>query len=162
MYTFHTHMREKEKEKDGAIVIYEPYDNHRSKTYNRYTYTRERNSNTTLRQSSNHKGKRAGKNDNNNQKTITWQISTYLWIILKTQSKDIEARYLYMCIHTHTHTHTYIYADLPGGGHGNPLQCSCLENPHGQRSLVGYSPRGRKESDTTDRLSTAQMLFYLL
>ena len=28
----------------------------------------------------------------------------------------------------------------PGGGHGNPLQCSCLENPHGQRSLVGYSP----------------------
>ena len=27
---------------------------------------------------------------------------------------------------------------------------------HGQRSLVGYSPRGRKESDTTDRLSTAQ------
>ena len=24
----------------------------------------------------------------------------------------------------------------PGGGHGNPLQYSCLENPHGQRSLV--------------------------
>ena len=28
----------------------------------------------------------------------------------------------------------------PGGGHGNPFQCSCLENPHGQRSLAGYSP----------------------
>ena len=28
----------------------------------------------------------------------------------------------------------------PGVGHGNPLQYSCLENPHGQRSLVGYSP----------------------
>ena len=28
----------------------------------------------------------------------------------------------------------------PGGEHGNPLQYSCLENPHGQRSLVGYSP----------------------
>ena len=28
----------------------------------------------------------------------------------------------------------------PGGGHSNPLQYSCLENPHGQRSLVGYSP----------------------
>ena len=27
----------------------------------------------------------------------------------------------------------------PGGGHGNPLQYSCLENPHGQGSLVGYS-----------------------
>ena len=38
----------------------------------------------------------------------------------------------------------------PGGGHGNPLQCSCLENPHGQRSLAGYSPWGRKESDMTE------------
>ena len=28
----------------------------------------------------------------------------------------------------------------PGGGHGDPLQYSCLENPHGQGSLVGYSP----------------------
>ena len=28
--------------------------------------------------------------------------------------------------------------DSPGGGHGNPLQYSCLENPHGQRSLAGY------------------------
>ena len=27
-------------------------------------------------------------------------------------------------------------------GHGNPLQYSCLENPHGQRSLAGYSPWG--------------------
>ena len=27
----------------------------------------------------------------------------------------------------------------PGGGHDNPLQYSCLANPHGQRSLVGYS-----------------------
>ena len=28
----------------------------------------------------------------------------------------------------------------PGGGYGNPLQYSCLENVHGQRSLAGYSP----------------------
>ena len=28
----------------------------------------------------------------------------------------------------------------PGGGHGNPLQYSCLENPHGQRRLAGNSP----------------------
>ena len=27
-----------------------------------------------------------------------------------------------------------------GGGHSNPLQYSCLGNPHGQRSQVGYSP----------------------
>ena len=37
----------------------------------------------------------------------------------------------------------------PGGRHGNPLQYSCLENPHGQRSLAGYSPWGHKGSDTT-------------
>ena len=38
----------------------------------------------------------------------------------------------------------------PGGGHGNPLQYSCLDNLYGQRSLVGYSPRGCKELDTTE------------
>ena len=32
----------------------------------------------------------------------------------------------------------------PEGGHGNSLQYSCLEDPHGQRSLVGYSPWGRR------------------
>jgi hypothetical protein len=41
----------------------------------------------------------------------------------------------------------------PGGGHGNPLQYSCLKNPHGQRSLAGYSPWGHKESDMTEELS---------
>ena len=34
-----------------------------------------------------------------------------------------------------------------GERNGNPLQHSCLEN---QRSLVGYSPWGRKELDTTE------------
>ena len=38
----------------------------------------------------------------------------------------------------------------PGGGHGSPLQYSCLENPQGQRRLAGYSPWGRKESDMTE------------
>ena len=38
----------------------------------------------------------------------------------------------------------------PGGGHGSPLQYSCLENPHGQRSLVSYSPWGCEESDTPE------------
>ena len=31
-----------------------------------------------------------------------------------------------------------------GGGHGYPIQYSCLENPHGQRSLAGYSPAAAK------------------
>ena len=43
-----------------------------------------------------------------------------------------------------------------GGGHGNPLLYSCLENPHGEWSLAGYSLGVRKESDMTERLSTAQ------
>ena len=43
-----------------------------------------------------------------------------------------------------------------GGGHGNPFQYSCLENPHGQRSLASYSSWSWKESDITERLSTAQ------
>ena len=32
------------------------------------------------------------------------------------------------------------------GGYGNPLQHSCLESQHEQRSLGGYSPWGRRES----------------
>ena len=43
-----------------------------------------------------------------------------------------------------------------GGGHGNPPQYSCLEKPHGQRTLVGCSPWGHKGLDTTEPLNTAQ------
>ena len=32
----------------------------------------------------------------------------------------------------------------PGGGHDNPLQYSCLENPQEQRKLAGCSPWGLK------------------
>ena len=45
-----------------------------------------------------------------------------------------------------------------GGGQGNPLQYSCLDNPHGQRSLAGYSPWGHKESDMTARLNTYTLI----
>ena len=37
----------------------------------------------------------------------------------------------------------------PGEGNGNAFQYSCLENPHGQRCLVGYSPQGHTESART-------------
>ena len=36
----------------------------------------------------------------------------------------------------------------PGGGHGNPLCYSCLDYPHGQRSLVhgvAKSPTGLRD-----------------
>ena len=51
----------------------------------------------------------------------------------------------------------------PGGGHGNPLQYSCLENPHGQRTLAGYSPWDCKELDVTGWLNTTfyKVLVYL-
>ena len=41
----------------------------------------------------------------------------------------------------------------PGGGHGNPLQCSCLENPNGQKEPGGLQSMGCKDSDTTELLS---------
>ena len=44
---------------------------------------------------------------------------------------------------------------IPGGGKGNPLQYSCLENLYGQRSLAGYSPWGRNESDMTEYACTS-------
>ena len=47
----------------------------------------------------------------------------------------------------------------PREGNSNPVQYSCLENPHGQRTLVGYSPWGRKEWDTTERLNFILTLY---
>ena len=45
----------------------------------------------------------------------------------------------------------------PGEGHGNPLQYSCLENPMDKKSLAGYSPKGRKESEMTEASQHACM-----
>ena len=51
------------------------------------------------------------------------------------------------------------FGRFPEGGHGNPLQHSCLENPHGQRSLWA-TVQGHKESDMTEQLSMAQTIEY--
>ena len=42
-------------------------------------------------------------------------------------------------MHTYTHSHfyNYIHVYTYARRHGNPFQYSCLENPQGQRSLVG-------------------------
>ena len=47
-----------------------------------------------------------------------------------------------------------------GEGNGNPLQCSCLENPR-DGSLVGCRLWGRTESDTTEATWRQQQLHYL-
>ena len=41
----------------------------------------------------------------------------------------------------------------PGGGNGNPLQYSCLENPMDREASWAYSPWGCKELDMTEALS---------
>ena len=48
----------------------------------------------------------------------------------------------------------------PRGEHGNPLQYSCLESPHGQRSLIGYSPWNSPGQNTgVGSLSLLQGIF---
>ena len=47
----------------------------------------------------------------------------------------------------------------PGVGNGNPLEYSCLEKSHGQRSLAGCTPWGHKVSDTTDHTPRLAFLF---
>ena len=49
---------------------------------------------------------------------------------------------------------------FPGRGRSNPLQCSCLENSHGQRSLAGYSPWDHKvRQDWAAKHSTTQSAY---
>ena len=45
-----------------------------------------------------------------------------------------------------------MYKKYSTEGNGDPLQYSCLEKSHGQRSLVGGSLWGLQESETTERL----------
>ena len=47
-------------------------------------------------------------------------------------------------------------------GNGNPLQHSCLEESHGQRSLVGYLPWGCKDLDMIERLNNNNMIFIVV
>ena len=42
------------------------------------------------------------------------------------------------------------WGDSPGEGNGLPTPVFLPGEFHGQRSLGGYSPRGHKESDTTE------------
>ena len=79
-------------------------------------------------------------------------------------------------------TYTFVYEDFPGGSDGKVSACNvggpgfdpwvgkipwrrkwqpilvlAPGKSHGQRSLVGYSPWGRKQSDTTERLHSLSL-----
>ena len=57
-------------------------------------------------------------------------------------------------------THTALLYVYHEGGNGNPLQYFHLENIYGQRSLVGYHPKGGKELDRTEWLSSKRSISY--
>ena len=42
---------------------------------------------------------------------------------------------------------------FPGGGHGNPIQYSCLENPMNRGAWQAYSPWGAQDLDMTEQLN---------
>ena len=44
----------------------------------------------------------------------------------------------------------------PREGNDYPLQYSCLEDPYGQRSFMGYNPECHKELDMSKQLSAEQ------
>ena len=111
------------------------------------------------------------------------EVLTEFQMKLNSASLEVEtytiqkSKEYYFQIYIYIYAHTYIQASLvaqsvknlpanaedsgsfpelgrsPGEGNGNSLQYSCLENPHGQRGLVGYSPWDCKTSDTTERLT---------
>ena len=49
---------------------------------------------------------------------------------------------------------------IPGSGR-SPGDVFLPGESHGQRSLAGYSPRGHKESDTTERLTLSLSFFQM-
>ena len=70
----------------------------------------------------------------------------YIWASLEAQAiKNPPAMW-------ETWVQSMGWENLPGEGHGNPLQYSCWENPHEQRSLVGCGLRGCKEFERTEGL----------
>ena len=72
-----------------------------------------------------------------------------LWIPLETQSLDVQKAHIHPgpahWEKTVVTLHTYTGLSLEKGMLPSPLFLP--QKSHGQRSLVGYRPRGRKESD---------------
>ena len=114
---------------------------------------------------------REKKRGQNNQKTFHWELRnqrlfscgllpkcSFTWVVKETSgyelSLDLGLVGKESACSVRDLASFPVLGRSPGGGHDNPLQYSCLENPHGLRSLVGYSPCGCTELDTTEQRST--------
>ena len=86
------------------------------------------------------------------ESAVCIHVSSLFWLSFPFSSPQ-SAEQSPMCCAVGSHMLSILYTVVyifPGGGHGNTFQYPCLEHPHGQRSLLGYSPRGHKESDTAE------------
>ena len=72
-----------------------------------------------------------------------------LYVKSEKQAKLIDTEQRFVAVNGGNWGMVEMSRDSQREGNGNPLQYSCLENPM-DKSLVGYSPWGCKESDTTE------------
>ena len=66
-----------------------------------------------------------------------------------------------ICLQCGRHRFNPWFGNIPWRRKWQPTPVFLLGKSHGQRSLVGYSPWGHKESDTTERLQFNKILWYL-
>ena len=64
----------------------------------------------------------------------------YAYIKLDNQKRQLLTSKSNLKIHVNIESVACLWGRSPGGGHGNPLQYSCLENPPRKRSQADYSP----------------------
>ena len=78
---------------------------------------------------------------------IFWRIIKILWGFPGGVSGKEPA---YQCRRQETRVRSLGSGTSPGGGHGTFTPVFLLGESRGQWSLMGYSPWGRQESDTTE------------
>ena len=75
---------------------------------------------------------------------------------------SLRAQWLRTCLQCRRRGFDPWVRKIPWRGKWQPTLVFLPGKSHGQRSLVGYSPRGRKESDTTERQTHIQQTFTLI
>ena len=75
--------------------------------------------------------------------------STFAWKIPWTEEPGRLQSMWSLELDTTERLHFHFPFSCIGERNGNPLQCSCLENPRDWGALVGCRLWGRTESDTT-------------